>query len=99
VCYPGCEVETDQEAGMGKLTERELVFAEVSMEHNRSIRYIAKELGIDESTLRYRIERRQQGKKDGRKGKTEACEPFNDVIQSWCPTSINFIMISRVFPI
>ena len=68
---------------MGKLTERELVFAEVSMEHNRSIRYIAKELGIDESTLRYRIERRQQGKKDGRKGKTEACEPFNDVIQSW----------------
>jgi len=68
---------------VGKLTERELVFAEVSMEHNRSIRYIAKELGIDESTLRYRIERRQQGKKDGRKGKAEACEPFNDVIRSW----------------
>lgn len=68
---------------MGKLTERELVYAEVSQEHNKSIRSIARELDIDESSLRYHINRRKRHEEDGRKNKTETCEPYKEIILAW----------------
>ena len=43
---------------MARLSERELVCAEVLVDKGRSVRSVAKELGVDESTLRYRLKRR-----------------------------------------
>jgi len=44
---------------------------------------VAKELGVDESTLRYRLARRRDGAVDGRKGKAEACDAVAGVIEAW----------------
>ena len=68
---------------MAKLSERELVCAEVLVGKGRSIRSVAKELGVDESTLRYRLKRRAAGAVDGRAQQAEACAPFESVIQAW----------------
>ena len=68
---------------MANLSERDLVCAEVLVGKGRSVRSIAKELGVDESTLRYRLDRRRQGAVDGRSLQEEACSPFADVIQAW----------------
>ena len=69
---------------MAKLGERELVCAEVLVgKGKRSVRSMAKELGVDESTLRYRLARRRQGAVDGRTQQPEACAPFENVIQAW----------------
>jgi len=66
-----------------KLSERQLVCAEVLLERGWSMRRTAKELGVDESTLRYRMARRQAGPVDGRSGKPELCDPFAAVIAVW----------------
>lgn len=68
---------------MSKLAERELVCAEVLVGRGHSVRSVAKELGVDESTLRYRLQRRAEGAVDGRAQQPEACVPFEDVIQAW----------------
>jgi len=68
---------------MAKLFERDLVAAEVLVGNGKSVRSVAKDLGVDESTLRYRLERRRQGAVDGRTQQAEACSPFEDVIQAW----------------
>jgi len=68
---------------VAKLSVRELVCAEVLVGKGRSVRSVAKELGVDESTLRYRLERRAAGAVDGRTQQAEACDPFKDVIESW----------------
>lgn len=60
---------------MAKLSERELVCAEVLVDKGRSVRSVAKELGVDESTLRYRLRRRAEGAVDGRARQAEACAP------------------------
>jgi len=65
------------------LSERELVCVEVLVGEGRSVRSVAKELGVDESTLRYRLRRRADGAVDGRALQAEACAPFEDVIQAW----------------
>ncbi len=68
---------------MAKLSERELVAAEVLVGTGKSVRSVAKDLRVDESTLRYRLARRRQGAVDGRKQQPEACAPFENVIQAW----------------
>ena len=69
---------------MAKLGERELVCAEVLvLEKGKSVRSVARDLGVDESTLRYRLHRRSTGATDGRKGKAEACDEVAEVIEAW----------------
>src|SRR5690625_4220527 len=53
------------------------------MEKGRSIRSIAVELGVDESTLRYRVKRRAAGTVDGRSSQAEACAAHDAVIREW----------------
>lgn len=64
-----------------KLEERHLIAAEVLLEKGRSVRSVAKELNVDESTLRQRL--RNHGQQDGRSGKLEACESYGAAIQEW----------------
>lgn len=68
---------------MAKLSMRELVCAEVLVGKGRSVRSVARELGVDESTLRYRLQRRAEGVVDGRTQQAEACDPFAGVIEAW----------------
>ncbi|MDF1522113.1 MAG: hypothetical protein P1P87_04760 [Trueperaceae bacterium] len=68
---------------MARLSERELVCVEVLVGKGRSLRQVAKELGVDESTLRYRLGRRRAGAVDGRTKQSEACPPFEDAIAKW----------------
>lgn len=69
---------------MARLSERELVCAEVLVsDKGRSVRSVATELGVDESTLRYRLQRRAAGAVDGRSQQAEACEALADVIEAW----------------
>jgi transposase len=68
---------------LSKLSERELVCAEVLVGKGRSLRQVAKELDVDESTLRYRLGRRRAGAVDGRTKQSEACAPFEDAIRKW----------------
>jgi transposase len=48
-----------------------------------STRAMARELDVDESTLRYHIGRREAGAVDGRSRQEEACAPWDGVIGSW----------------
>ena len=59
---------------MARYREEEIVCAEVLLTKGRSIRGIASELGMDESTLRYRLKRRLTKAADGRRGKSEAVQ-------------------------
>ena len=68
---------------MAKLRERDLVVMDVLREKGWSTRAVARELGVDESTLRYRLRRREGGVVDGRRGQAEACEPWQGVIAPW----------------
>mgnify|MGYP001442256296 FL=1 len=68
---------------MASLSEADLVCAEVLVGKGRSVRGVARELGVDESTLRYRLKRRALGAVDGRSRQAEACEPFAPVIEEW----------------
>lgn len=49
----------------------------------RGVRSIAKEFGVDESTLRHRLQRRADGAADGRAQQVEACAPFEAEIDVW----------------
>ena len=66
-----------------KLGDRELVCAEVLYEKGTSIRQIAAQLGVDESTLRYRMRRAMAGTVDGRKGQAEMCADHAEFISAW----------------
>jgi transposase len=68
---------------MAKLRERDLVVMDVLREKGWSTRAVARELGVDESTLRYRIARREAGVVDGRSRQAEVCGPWAAVIVSW----------------
>ena len=69
---------------MTKLREEELVCAEVLIKRvHQSVRSTARDLGVAESTLRYRLQRRAAGATDGRGRQPEACQPYEGVIQAW----------------
>lgn len=68
---------------MTKLAERHLVAAEVLRDQGWSGRRIAKELGVDESTVRYRLWRRAEAAGDGRRRQVERCEVHAEVVAAW----------------
>ncbi len=68
---------------MAKLRERELVVMDVLRERGWSVRAVARELGVDESTVRYRLARRAAGAPDGRRAQPERCTPWDGVIERW----------------
>lgn len=68
---------------MAKLSERDLVAMDVMQERGRSMRSIAREFGVDESTVRYRLARLRAGSEDGRGRQAEACARWDAVISAW----------------
>jgi len=68
---------------MSKLQEREIMCALVLREKGLSVRQIARQLGVDESTVRYHLNRRKTKVEDGRRGKPEACTPWKNQIDPW----------------
>lgn len=70
--------------GMTKLREEDLVCAQVlTAQCGHSVRSAAQQLGVAESTLRYRLKRRAEGAEDGRRRKPEACAAHDGVILAW----------------
>jgi hypothetical protein len=59
------------------------VCAQVLQERGRSVRDIATEQGVDESTVRYRLQRLRAQADDGRQDKPEACNHYAAIIESW----------------
>ena len=68
---------------MAKLRERDPVVMEMLRERGWSRRATVRELGVDESTLRYRIRRCEGKVEDGRRRQAEACAPWEGVIGPW----------------
>ena len=69
---------------MTTFREADLVCAGVlTAECGCSVRSTAQELGVAESTLRYRLKRRAEGVVDGHRHKPEACAAHDPVIQAW----------------
>lgn len=68
---------------MTRLREKDVMAAEALKEHGVSVRSIARQLGCDESTLRYRLKRREEGREDGRRRQPEACAPWDKEIAGW----------------
>jgi transposase len=71
---------------MSKLREKELMCAEVLTDAGQSVRSTAQQLGVAESTLRYRLQRRRQEATDGRTRQREECAPYDAIIQAWIET-------------
>ena len=71
---------------MTKLREQDIMCAEILTDAGQSIRGTAQQLGVAESTLRYRLHRRRQQAIDGRSQQTEKCALFDDLIQAWIAT-------------
>ncbi len=67
---------------MAKLKEHHIMCAE-ELARNQSIRQVAFTFGVDESTLRYRLDRHKDGSVDGRSLQKEACAPYDPVISDW----------------
>jgi transposase len=65
-----------------KLKEYHIMCAE-ELSRNQSVRKIASTFGVDESTLRYRLERKRTGAENGRAQQQEACAPYEMLISEW----------------
>src|SRR5690625_3087975 len=72
-----------REAFVARLSERDLVCAEVLVGKGKSVRSIATDLGVDESMLRYRLKRRADRAIDGRGNQPESCSAFEPIIMAW----------------
>jgi len=66
-----------------RLRGKDVMAAAVMQEHGRSVRSLARDIGVDESTLRYRLKRHREGIEDGRRHQPEACSEWHEVIMSW----------------
>src|SRR5690625_7548765 len=53
------------------------------MGKGKSVRSIATDLGVDESTLRYRLKRRAEAAVDGRQQQPSGCDAHSGVIDAW----------------
>jgi transposase len=73
---------------MTRLREDEMVCAEVLLGQGRSVRSIARDLGVDESTVRYRIGRRKEGALDGRSMQGERCSAHEGAIAAWMEAQV-----------
>lgn len=68
---------------MAKLSAEDVLAAKVLVDRGRSIRSMARQLEVHESTLRYRLGRVGDGVEDGRRYQPEACAPYAEQIQGW----------------
>lgn len=68
---------------MTRLREKDVMAAEVLTEHGMSVRAVARQMGCDESTLRYRLGRRREGAEDGRRRQPEVCGAWEEPILAW----------------
>ena len=68
---------------MAKLRGEDVMAADVMERRGHSIRALARDFEVDESTLRYRLKRLRGGAEDGRKRQPEACSKLADVISGW----------------
>lgn len=69
---------------MIRLKEKHVMCAEVLRERGWSVRTIARELGFDESTLRYHLRKKQRKQAvAGRKDKLELCAAWAAPIGAW----------------
>lgn len=68
---------------MTKLREEDVMAADVMERRGRSIRSVAGDFDVDESTLRYRLGRLRSSAEDGRRRQREACAVHQNVIVSW----------------
>lgn len=57
--------------------------AEVLRENGTSYREVGRQLGVDESTVRYRLKRQQEGVEDGRIHQASVCDEYEEVIGKW----------------
>ena len=67
---------------MAKLKEHQIMCAEELVKH-QSVRKTASVFDVDESTLRYRLERKKTAAVDGRALQPEACSAHEPVILDW----------------
>jgi transposase len=74
---------------MTKLKERELMCADVLQENGISNREIARKLGVDESTIRYRSKHRQDRIVDGLNRQASVCDPYKKMIEKWMSDQSN----------
>jgi transposase len=65
-----------------KLTKEQIMVADGMIERGVSIRQMARQLGVRESALRYRLRRRREGAVDGRSYKPTALDPFETVVHT-----------------
>ncbi len=68
---------------MAKLTQEEVYCAMVLKDKGQSVRGIARQLAVAESTLRERLDRAASGAVDGRKDPASACDALAEVIALW----------------
>jgi transposase len=68
---------------MARLRVEDVMCAERLVAGGRSVRQAARDLGVDESTLRYRLGRLRRRAVDGRKRQPEVCAPWARVIKAW----------------
>jgi transposase len=66
-----------------RLRREEVVTIEVLHERGMSNRAIARQLGVDEKAIRYRLWRQSTGAHDGRSEKRFAAEPWAEAIAHW----------------
>lgn len=62
--------------------------ASIMQEYGRPLRAIARDMGVPESTLRYRVKCFREGAEDGRKHQPERCAPWDSVIMPWIERNI-----------
>jgi transposase len=68
---------------MPKLREEDVTAMDVMQRRGWNKRALAREMGVDESTVRYRLKRRRERAVDGRKRQEEACASFGAVVSAW----------------
>ena len=83
---------------MTKMKEHHIMCAE-DLVQDQSIRKTAACFGVDESTLRYRLERKRQQPLDGRSLQPEACAPHEEVISRWMSVQENLPPGKRPEPV
>ena len=80
---PGVKTGYGEHVRMTKLREKDVMTADVMEGRGHSIRSLAGDFGVDESTLRYRLMRLRSGADDGRRRQPEACGEFGEEISAW----------------
>lgn len=67
----------------GRLRSEEVVTIQVLAEKQVPRRAIARQLGVSEGAVRYRLRRQAEGAEDGRRGKVHLCAELEAVVEQW----------------